>query len=127
MGKKKILIVDDELSFGQILKLNLEKTGKYKVKIETRGTHALDAARKFAPDVVLLDIVMPDLDGAAIACQMERDENLKSIPLVFLTAAVTEEDAAAQYDIIGGRPFIPKPVTTAELVDFIEKTLPKKE
>lgn len=127
MGKKKILIIDDELSFGQILKLNLEKTGKYKVEIETRGAHALDAVRNFAPDVVLLDIIMPDVDGGEIACQIERDKNLKSIPVVFLTAAVTEEDTAAQHDIIGGRPFIPKPVTTAELIDFIEKTLHKKE
>jgi len=58
---QRILLIDDEKSFTQMLKLNLEMSGLYEVREENRGVHALAAAREFAPDLVFLDIMMPDV------------------------------------------------------------------
>ena len=126
MEKKKILLVDDEEAFGRMVKLNLEKTGEYEVEIETKGAGALDAVKEFRPDLILLDIVMPDVDGAEIGRQIMSEETLKNIPLVFLTAIVREEEVVSQGGIIGGYPFISKPVTTKKLIECIEKNIRKR-
>ena len=61
---RKILLVDDEAGFTQLLKMNLEKSGDFEVTIENDSTKAIATARSFQPDVVLLDVVMPGMDGA---------------------------------------------------------------
>jgi len=121
MDKKRILIVDDEKSFTQMVKLNLEETGKYIVRTENIGKEALAAAREFKPHLILLDIVMPDMDGGEIAHNMSLDEELSRIPIVFLTAIVKEDEVESQAGIIGGHPFIAKPVTTDKLISCIEE------
>jgi len=83
MDKKRILIVDDEKDFTQMVKLNLEETGKYIVRTENIGRQALAAAREFKPHIILLDIVMPDTDGGEIAHNISLDEELSRIPVVF--------------------------------------------
>lgn len=64
MNKRRILIVDDEPSFVRLLKLNLERTGQFTVKEEHDGTKALPVATEFRPDLILLDMVMPKIDGS---------------------------------------------------------------
>ncbi|NIO11055.1 MAG: response regulator [Deltaproteobacteria bacterium] len=119
MTKKRILVVDDEPSFTRVLKLYLEKTGIYDVRDENRGTMALSAAKEFQPDLILLDIVMPDKDGGEIASSILQDDALKDTPIVFLTAAVSKDEEG----IISGRPFIAKPANAEEVVQCIEKNL----
>lgn len=119
MKKKKILLVDDERSFTRVLKLYLEKTGTYEVRDENRGEMALAAARQFKPDLILLDIVMPDMDGGEIASNIIADETLKNTPIVFLTAAVAKDEEG----MISGRPFIAKPANAEEVVECIEKNI----
>ena len=119
--KKKILIVDDEESFGKLVKLNLEDTGGYEVRVETLGGRAIPAAREFKPDFILLDIVMPDMDGGEVAQQLKEDKELQNIPLGFLTALVRDFEVTPQGDSIAGHPFIAKPVTVGQLVSFIKK------
>ncbi len=92
MKPKKILVVDDEPSITSLLKLNLEKTGAYTVRVENEGAQALPAARQFKPDLVLLDVMMPDLDGGDAAAQIRADPLLRDVPIVFLTAAVKKEE-----------------------------------
>ncbi len=121
MRKKKILVIDDEPSFTRVLKLYLEKTGTYEVRDENRGKMALAAAKQFKPDLILLDIVMPDMDGGEVASNIIADEALKDTPIVFLTAAVAKDEEGT----ISGRPFIAKPVNAEEVVHCIEKNLPK--
>jgi len=121
MDKKRILIVDDEKNFTQMVKMNLEETGKYIVRAENKGKQALDAAREFKPHLILLDIVMPDMDGEEIAHNIGLDEELSKIPIVFLTAIVKEYEVESQAGIIGGHPFIAKPVTTEKLIAYIEE------
>ena len=121
MAKKRILVVDDEESIGNTLKAALEKTGRYEVKVETKGANALEATRSFRPDIVLLDVMMPDADGGEVACRIKADSAVKDTPIVFLTAAITKKEAASQASNIGDYPFIAKPVSVEEIIDHIEK------
>jgi CheY-like chemotaxis protein len=77
MSKKRILLIDDDPSFTRLLKLNLEETGAYEVRTENRGTAALTAAREFKPDLILLDVVMPDMGGGDVAFQIGADRNVR--------------------------------------------------
>jgi len=119
MRKKRILLIDDEASFTRMLKLNLEDTGAYEVRAENRGSEGLAAARQFKPDLILLDVVMPDISGGDVASQIETDRTVKDTPIVFLTAAAKKEDEG----MIAGRVFIAKPVTVEEVVGCIERNL----
>jgi CheY-like chemotaxis protein len=122
--KKRILIIDDEIDLTMLVKLNLQKTGRFEVREENRALKALSAAREFKPDLVLLDVMMPDLDGGDVLAQLKADPNLRNVPVVFLTATVLKEDLAKQGGTIGGHPFIPKPFKAEVLLDQINKMLP---
>ena len=104
-----------------MVKLNLEETGKYIIRTENIGRGALAAAREFKPHIILLDIVMPDMNRGKIAHNISLDEELSRIPVVFLTAIVKEGEVNSQAGIIGGHPFIAKPVTTDKLIACIEE------
>ena len=119
MRKKRILLIDDEPSFTHMLKLNLEETGAYEVRAENRGTQGLATARQFKPDLILLDVIMPDMSGGEVAYQIEADRDVKNTPIVFLTGAAKKEDEGT----IAGRAFIAKPVTVIEVIDCIERVL----
>ncbi len=121
MEKKRILIIDDEPSFTRMVKLNLEETGTYEVRQENSAEQGLAAAKDFKPDLILLDVLMPDMDGAQVASQIKADEKTENTPIVFLTATVRKEEEG----IIGGHPFIAKPVSTEEVIECIEKSLKK--
>jgi len=121
MGKPRILIVDDEASLARLLKLNLEQLGQYEVRIEHEGRRALDVAKEFEPDLILLDVIMPDLDGGAVASQIQAEPRLKATPIVFLTAIVSSQEA--RHGVIGGHPFLAKPVSMDELLQCIDKQL----
>src|SRR5574341_977452 len=95
MVQKRILIVDDETTITRLLKLNLERTGAYVVREENLGSNAHLAAREFKPDLILLDIMMPDIDGGDVAAQLQEDPILKNTPVVFLTAAVKKDELNA--------------------------------
>ena len=123
MKPKRILIVDDEISITQLLRLNLEKTGQYVVRAENAGAGVCEAAREFKPDLILLDVMLPDMDGGLVAAQLQSDRRLKRVPIVFLTAAVKKEEVEARQGLIGGLPFIAKPVNVKDVISSIEKNL----
>ena len=123
MVKKKILVVDDERTFTELVKTTLEETGKYEVRTENKGRRSFDIAREFGPDLILLDLVMPDMDGSHVADQIRSDEILGNVPIIFLTAVVKEEETRTADGIIGGYPFIAKPVGLTELIERIEENL----
>lgn len=119
--KKKVLLVDDEKSFTNLLKLNLEQTGNYEVRVVNWSEDALGSAQEFRPDIVLLDIIMPRLPGGNVAAQFEADPALKEVPIVFLTAAVQRRRLEEMDGIISGRPCLTKPATVEEIVAMIER------
>ena len=121
--RKKILIVDDEMTFGQLIKLNLEETEQYEVRVEIQGARAIVTARDFRPDLILLDIVMPDIDGGELAHHIKADKLLKDIPIIFLTALVQDKEVDSKEGMIGGYPFIAKPVNTEELISCIKENI----
>ena len=126
--KKKILIIDDEASTTRALKETLEKTGGYEIREENDSTKGVETAREFMPDLILLDMAMPHMDGGEVAFRIQSDEKLKDIPIVFLTAMIRKEEEGIKSRVswaYGGRPFIKKPVTREQLIDAIEKNIAK--
>jgi len=121
MEKKRILIVDDEESLARVFKLLIEKTGKYETWKETNGSNAFATAKKFKPHLVLLDIMMPDIDGGEVASQLKEDAETRDIPIVFISAAITKEEENEQGIMKGGHPILAKPVSMEKLLATIEK------
>src|SRR5438132_3032828 len=121
MAKKRILLVDDEKSFTNLLKLNLEETGNYEVRVENWPEDALGAAQQFKPDLVFLDIIMPRIPGGNVAAQIKESPELKDTPIVFLTAAVRKQQVDDNEGIICDFPCLAKPVTVDMVIEAIEK------
>jgi len=121
MNKKRILIVDDEENFTKILKINLEETGRYTVRTENKGSLALDAARQFKPDLILLDIFMPDMEGTEVAFGIKNDKETRDVPIVFVTGTTKTEEVEAGAGNIGGWDFVAKPVSVEKIIDVIEE------
>ena len=125
MAKKRILLVDDEKSLTNLLRLNLEETGNYEVRTENWPEDALRAAREFKPDLVLLDLIMPRMPGGNVAAQIDADPELKGTPIVFLTAAVRKHQVEENEGIICDHPCLAKPATLDEVIAMIEKHVRK--
>ena len=125
MTKKKILVVDDEQSMTRMLKRNLEATGRYDVRTENSGAAGVTAAREFQPDLILLDVMMPGIDGGEVAAKIKEDKRLVNIPVVFLSAIVKKEETQPTGGNIGGLTFLAKPVKLDDLVTCIENHLGK--
>jgi len=125
MAKKRILLVDDEKSLTSLLKLNLEDTGNYEVRVENWPEDALPAARAFKPDLVLLDLIMPRMPGGNVAAQIDADPQLKGTPIVFLTAAVRKHQVEENEGIICEHPCLAKPASVEEVIAMIEKHVRK--
>ncbi len=116
--KKKILIVDDETSILKLLKFSLERTG-YEVQTETLGSRTVAIAESFKPDAILLDVNIPDMDGGIILGELMRRIELSTIPVVFLTGAVSNDEA--ETTTIQGRPVVAKPIQMERLHSMIQK------
>ena len=121
--KRRILIVDNDPNTTHLVKVLLERTGHYLVLEENDATKAHQSARNFRPDLILLDVVMPETDGGEVAAQIEADPELHNTPIVFLTALVTRAEARSGLNI-QGHPFLAKPVSIPELIDAIEQQFP---
>jgi CheY-like chemotaxis protein len=121
---KKILVVDDEVGFTRLLQMNLEKTGHYTVRVVNDSTKAMEAARTFHPDLALLDIVMPGLDGGDLVAQMKLDPLLAKIPVIMLTALVGKNEASDDAVLQSGNLImLGKPVRLNVLIQAIEEQL----
>jgi CheY-like chemotaxis protein len=121
--KPRILIIDDNRDFTHSGKLALERTGRYSVWEENEPARAHQTAQHVKPDLILLDIVMPETDGGEVAARIESDPALHRTPVVFLTALVTKAEARSGLQI-QGHPFLAKPISIPELVAGIERYLP---
>jgi len=120
--RRRILIVDDDRESTHLVKILLEKAGHYLVLEENDAVKAHQSARNFRPDAILLDIMMPGADGAEVAAQIEADPELRSTPIIFLTALVTIPEAKTGLRIEGHRS-LAKPIDIPELISQIEESL----
>ena len=115
----RILIVDNDRDTTHLVKVLLERTGHYLVLEENDAAKAHQSALNFRPDLILLDIVMPEADGGEVAARIEADPELKNTPIIFLTALVTRAEANSGLNI-QGHSFLAKPVSIPELINAIE-------
>jgi CheY-like chemotaxis protein len=123
MSKKKILVVEDELTSQELIQFHLNNTGEYEVKILADGKQTLAAANAYSPDLILLDIIIPDTSGVDISRELASQANLKDIPVVFITSLVTEDEVASQDGIFYNRPCLAKPITKDKLLDCVRKNI----
>ena len=116
---KRILVVDDDSAIGRLAKLGLESTDAYQVFTETVGARAVETARECRPDLILLDIMMPDMDGGDVVAELHEDLDLKHISVVYLTALLKngEETKSGKHNVAA------KPVTIQELLAIVEQEL----
>ena len=119
---KQILVVDDEPGIVNLLTSLL--TGKgYRVRSAHDGESALQVIDQTKPDLVLLDIMMPGMDGIAVAETLERRPATSDIPVVFLTSLVGGDEVKQTEHRIGGRLFLAKPFNLSDLLLVIETAL----
>ena len=123
VSKRRILLVDDEASFAGVLKAYLERTGRFEVAMAHNGTDGLQAAKTTAPELILLDVIMPDISGSEVAERLKADELTRRIPVIFLTAVVSRDEAKSRAGMIGGQLFLAKPVSAKEVMASIDRYL----
>jgi len=121
--QSRILIVDNSSQFTRSARLLLEQTGNYVACAVNDPRRALETARSFKPDLVLVDLIMPQADGSEVAAQLEADWALHSVPIVFVTTLITPEEARAGRRIDGHR-IVAKPVRSSDLLRIVEENLP---
>jgi len=121
LNKKRILVVDDEANITTLLRMLLERSADYQVQVENASTQALAVAEKFLPDLILLDVDMPGMDGGDLASRINESPTLRTVPIVFLTGAVTRQEVASSDGLIGGLPFLAKPANQAEVLGCLSK------
>jgi DNA-binding response OmpR family regulator len=113
----KVLVIDDEAPIRLLCRVNLEAE-KMEVLEAADGPTGLERARSESPDVILLDVMMPGLDGWRVAEELLEDEKTKSIPIVFLTARAELRDRARGLDL-GGVDYVTKPFNPVELAPLV--------
>ena len=123
MTKPRILIVDDEPNLSDLVRMYLEKTQSYEVRVENMSAHAVRAAQEFGPDLFLLDVDMPGKEGGELARELKRLPCFHKTPVIFLTSLISREEAGDHETIRGGMRFLAKPVTAKVLVEAVARAL----
>lgn len=121
MSKQTILVVDDEQDLLDLIGYNLKKQG-FNVLTADSGEESIAIARNEKPDLILLDIMMPGMDGIEVCRRIREDTNLQNIPVVFLTARGDEESEITGLDL-GADDYLFKPISTTKLVSRIKAIL----
>jgi len=124
-GSTRVLVIDDEAPIRLLCRVNLEAEGM-QVLEAADGPSGLEKARAEAPDVVLLDVMMPGLDGWRVAEELLDDPRTSSIPIVFLTARAELRDRARGIDL-GGIDYVTKPFNPVELAPLVRNLLARVE
>jgi DNA-binding response OmpR family regulator len=114
--KKRILYIEDETDLQWLVKHILESAGGFEVKLCTSGAEGLGAVREFAPDLVLLDVMMPEMDGFNVLRALRAQSESASLPVVFLTA---REQLSDEYQHVGAQGIIAKPFEPAALLEQV--------
>ena len=118
---KKIVLAEDEPQIARLIEFKLKKEG-YEVTWKENGEEALKAIKEDKPDLILLDVMMPVMDGYEVLRRLKEDENLKSIPVIMLTARAQERDVVKGIDL-GAEDYITKPFHPAELLARVKRIL----
>src|SRR4029077_9946251 len=121
--KPRILIVDNNSQFARSARLLLDQSGKYVACTVIDPRRALETARNFKPDLVIVDLIMPQADGPEVAAQFEADWALHGVPIVFITSLITAEEAKDGRRVYGHR-ILPDTNSRFALFEVVEQNLP---
>ncbi len=122
MEKRKVMLVDDEEDFIKMLKLNLEQTGQYEVLALSSAKDIVSKVKDFKPEVILLDLLMPEIGGIE-ACQMLNEDPIGNrIPIIALSALDKDADKLKAYKV-GIVDYLTKPVKTETIIKAVQKAL----
>jgi DNA-binding response OmpR family regulator len=119
---RRVVYIEDEQEMIDLVKLILSRK-RFEVIGANGGREGLDAVRKNSPDVILLDLMMPDMDGWEVYQQLKADESTHDIPVIVITAKAQNIDKVLALHIAKVDDYIPKPFTPKDLLDSIEKVL----
>lgn len=119
----RILIIDDEAPFTRMVKLNMENAGNYLVETLNESPQARIVAKQFKPDLILLDVVMPEADGGDVATMLRESDATKDIPIIFVSAMVSRKEAHKGLYQSGGEYFLAKPINSDILIDAVNRVL----
>ncbi|MFH1790958.1 MAG: response regulator, partial [Candidatus Omnitrophota bacterium] len=114
MGTRTILVIDDEEGFCLTVKMRLQATGKYGVMIVLRGRQGIAAARRIKPDLILLDIMMPDMDGFKVLEALKKDQETATIPVIMVTAMDDDMSKDKAFHLYN-EAYLTKPVNLGDL------------
>jgi len=121
MSGVKILVVDDEAYIVELVKFNLEKEG-FQVWVAYDGVKAMEIVREERPDLIILDIMLPNMDGLEVCRQLKQDPHLQTIPIIMLTAKSEEIDTVLGLEM-GADDYIKKPFSPREMVARVKARL----
>lgn len=124
--EKQILCIEDETEMIELIRIILERKG-FKVSGATGGEEGLRKVRETNPDLVLLDLMMPDMGGWEVYQQMKADDQTKNIPVIIVTAKAQSIDKVLGLHIAKVDDYITKPFSPADLLKSVEKVLAKQE
>jgi two-component system, OmpR family, response regulator VicR len=122
---RKVVYIEDEEDMISLVRLILERKG-YEIKGATGGREGLEIINEYKPDLVLLDLMMPDIDGWDVYQQMKSDDLLRDIPVIIVTAKAQNIDKVLGLHIAKVDDYISKPFSPNELVESIERVLNQK-
>lgn len=113
---KRVLLIEDDPDIQTVASLSLELIGGFTVKVCSSGKEALREAENFAPDIILLDVMMPEMDGPATLIALRELPAIQTTPIVFMTAKVAPPDIA-YYESLNAQGILPKPFEPMRLAD----------
>jgi DNA-binding response OmpR family regulator len=123
MNKQRILVVDDEPKVSDLVRMFLERTKRFEVRVENRSANAMTAVREFRPDMVLLDVDMPGKDGGVVASEIKAQPATQKLPILFLTSLVSRAEAGERETVRGGMRFLAKPLDPKVLIETVDRIL----
>jgi CheY-like chemotaxis protein len=123
MNPKRILVIDDEPNLSTLVQLYLAQLGGYEVLTENLPSQARNSARRFNPDMIVLDVNMPGKDGGEVAREFRADPALSHIPILFLTSLVSSAEAGQREIRRGTQRYLAKPVDPEVLVSVVGRIL----
>jgi DNA-binding response OmpR family regulator len=120
-GRGRVLVVEDEQDVAELIRFNLAREG-YEVRVALHGAEALRQAREFRPEVVLLDIMVPQLNGWEVCRRLKQEPETRSVPVIMVTGRVEEGDKVLGFEL-GADDYVTKPFSPRELVARVRAVL----
>jgi CheY-like chemotaxis protein len=123
MDPRKIIVIDDDSTITSFVSYILQFNKGYEVRSLNDPFRAVEAIREFRPDLIILDVSMPGMDGGEVAASLAADPSLRKIPIIFLTAVVSQNDPLTVRNPESGHVYLPKPVEPKDLIRCVEGSL----